>query len=209
MLLNDKLFYMLFFSIVSLPALFIIIKRDIKYKHISVFFLGILISSLLSLASWALSTFFQPDGMSFVNNAIKLFFNSVFPLFVFNLIYLIHYIFKWKVKLPSDSFKCGFLYWNMLFSIIQNSHDVKSLVLPVFYMMVLFSLVKIEKVQFKASDSLIKGIYYILLPFYILLSLLLIYYSYAGVVILGLVSISALLVFKFNIKNIRKEIVLS
>lgn len=197
---------MLLFSIVSLPALFLLLKGNIKYKDITLFFLGVLISSLLSLITWSLSTFFQPEGISLVTKSFKLILNSVSPLIVLSLFYFVYYIFDWKVKLPSDSFKCGFIYWNMLFSIIQESSEVKSLVLPIFYMLVLITLIYVERVVFKMKDNIIKGLYYILLPFYILASLLVIYYSNVGTAVLGSVSLVVLIVVKFNFKNIKNII---
>lgn len=199
---------MLFFSLVSIPALFILLNKKLKYEDISKFFLGALISSILSLSMWSLGTLMNSTNMSFVYIVLKFLVTYISPLFVLSIIYLVDYLSKSDIKLPSKSFKSGYVYWNLVFCVIHNSRDMKSVLLPLFYILIVISLYHVDLFKFVAKDDLLKVLYYFLIPFYILIVLLMIYYSILGLVITGIITVVIAFIFKFNTKGLRDKILI-
>ncbi len=200
---------MLLFSIVSLPCLYLLITNKNSYKELVIFFNGCIISSIVSIITWAFSTFLLFDSDSLINITIKFIFIIIVPLIFLFGFYTYAHLSKRIFKNIPKSFVCGFLYWNLLFSLLLDIRVTSSfnlLIMPLYYMLLFYVFSKLDNVEFKKNNKIYKIIYIILIPFIILIINTLTLLSVFISIFVFIIILVFMLMIKLNILNIKNKL---
>lgn len=171
---------MLLFTFISIPAVYLLFIKKITYKNLFCAFIGVLTSSVLTLVFWALNTLYQPITSTLSTKFVKVLLGNAMPLVVLSVFYLVYHIKKINFINFDFSFKSGYLYWSLIFTIFSNtrrSSDPGTIILPVVYIAILLIHYYLDKIEFKKRDSLVKSVLYLLIPLLYILSTVFIYYS--------------------------------
>ncbi|OQY41062.1 MAG: hypothetical protein B6229_00080 [Spirochaetaceae bacterium 4572_7] len=174
-------------------------------------FAGIIISSILSLLMWGLSTFYNSNSDNLFSLTVTTFLSSVSPLFLL-LIMNSFFSFTHKPeKKQSISFIFGFIYWNLLFSLVLDTRILSSFKLftqPISAAIVLYVIYSMNFIKFKKNDSIIKGFIYFILPFYSLLIPILTSLSILEVSIALIIPILFIVFLRINLGGFRSKILI-
>ncbi len=173
-------------------------------------FLGVLVSSLASLLFWSFSTLFQPSSATLFNNIVKVLLSSVFPILLLCLMFFLHYIKGIKFILPKFSFITGFLYWNLIFTILSNTRrdsDLATITLPIVFMIILLGFYYLNKFTFPKRDRVYKSIIYMIMPILLVFTKVFSYYSMVALIILFLVLIAISFTVKSKYKIILNNLI--
>lgn len=189
---------MLIFAFLSVPLYVLMVKNKIEFKDISLFFIGIVVSSIISVIFWAFGSLYVLQTHSILVKTIKDYLVYILPLIVV----IGFYIFDTKNNLKFNNYYLfsGFIYWNLLFKLLTNyelSNDVLVLFLPIHYLFILFVLqyIDLRKMNIKYIN------YYLFLGlvFYLFLILLMNFYS---MILFSIFSFFVILFFILLIFNI-------
>lgn len=171
---------MLIFAFVSLPAIYLLLIDKVTYARFFKLFLGVLVSSIVSLLFWSVSTLYQPSSMTFISKFLKVFLGSVFPLLLLSLHFALNIGKKISLRLPGFSFVTGYLYWNLIFSVLTNSRresDFSIIIFPLVFIVILYSFYLLNKISFKIRDNIYRPILYLSLPLLFVFTSVFNYYS--------------------------------
>jgi hypothetical protein len=159
---------MLIFAIFSIPAVFILLEEKITSKKIVIFVWGVLISSIISTIMWSIGTLYNYNSDTIITKSIKAFIVQVSPLLIlfYNILY--RHLSKNNLKKVSSAFVCGFLYWNLLFTLFLDDRftsNLNTIILPMFFIVAIYFYDLMKKVEFAIKDRTLKAIVIAVLPF--------------------------------------------
>ena len=200
---------MFIFSIVSLPVVFVLIVNKIDRRILLHIFSGIVLSSILSLLMWSLSTFYKSDSDDLFSFVMSTFLSSAIPIFLLFLIYAFLSFSDNLDKKRSLAFNFGFIYWNLLFSLVLDPRILSSpklFIQPIFAIILLYIVYSVDFITFKTKDLIIKGLIYFILPFYYLLVPVLTSIYPLEAILALFIPIVFILIVKINIGGVRTRI---
>lgn len=201
---------MLIFAIVSLPCLFLIVSKKISSKDTVLFFYGIVISSIISIITWALSTFYYYESDSLFNIQFKFFIIIIIPLIILfgYYSYLIFSNFKYFSPIPK-TFVSGYLYWNLIFSLILDiriSSHSNILIMPIFYMLILLLLLKITDVVFAKYDLVLRAVLIAFIPVIVLFFSIILSLSILAAILILIFGFCVVLILKLNLWDVKTKL---
>lgn len=198
---------MLIFAIIGLPAFFFILKKKIEHKDIILFFLGVVFSSVLSILMWSLGTFYSYYSDQEVYKVIKMLIIQCIPLFI---LYVYVFVIQIKAKKIKIDIVAGFLYWNLLFSLLMDiriNNQIQIILLPLLYMFVLYLQFSIERISFIYKNDILKLVFFVSLPFIIFLFQVFSIYSNMYLILFVLILLITMIILKLNIGGLKGRII--
>lgn len=105
---------MFLFAILIYPTAILLLKKSICRKELYNFIVGLVVSSVITLLFWSLSTFFNPYSFGFHLKFVYLLLKSYVPLLL--LLGVLLYRDIKGLKKISNSLIAGFIYWVSCFS---------------------------------------------------------------------------------------------
>ncbi len=202
---------MLIFAIISIPSLFVILEKEITSKKIVLFVWGVIISSIISLIMWSIGTLYNFHSDTIVFKSIKIFIEQIIPLIVMFYYIIYTYWSKRSIKKVSKAFVCGFLYWNLLFSLVSDmriNSDFRIILLPIASLVVVYIYYLLKRVTFKKNDKTIKNLIMATVPFYLFVIHILSVVSNVFSMLLVLITILFLIVVKSNLFKMKDKIII-
>ncbi len=200
---------MFIFAIFSIPITFLLFVEKKTSKNIVLFFFGCVISSILSLLFWAISTLYIYDSDSLFNKFVIYFISNVIPIIILS-ISIIYTFFSSIKKLDlSYSFISGFLYFNLLFSIFTNAKydiDLITLYLPFVYMFCIYYINKIKNFEFKEKSRLYKSLLYLLIPLYFMFAFIIFKVSMVLSIIFLVLLLFSIIILKMDLWNLKSRL---
>lgn len=199
---------MFIFALLSIP-LFLIIIDKLCYKSVIIFAFGIVVSQFLSILMWALGTFYNYDTDIIFTKSIKVLIIHAVPLILlFGYLCYMSLSTK-KLKRIPNIFIYGFLYWNMLFFLINDirvTSNLKILYMPLMYLSIVYIFYFMDNISYHINNRLVKGFVLGIIPFYIFLYQVL--SSFSNIIAISCLVISAvlLLLLKFHIGNSKSTV---
>lgn len=201
---------MIIFAICSLPLFYILIDDDVTLKKITRFLSGVVVSSIVCLMFWALSTLYQYSSDTIIFLTIDEVIEVFLPLFILFL-YLFICRLRNKKSIVTIDFILGYIQWNMLFALlsdVRSFYSYQELYIPFFYMLAAYTLVGLEEIKFIKHDSVFKNLIIILFPLYIFIVHILKNVSITSIFIWLFIQLIVLIVLKKDLWSVRKRIFL-
>lgn len=199
---------MIVFALFSLPLFFVIIDDTVTLKKVTQYFSGIIVSSIICLIFWALSTFYQYNSDTVLNITIDEVIEVLLPLFI-----LFLYIFICRLRdkrsIFTTDFLIGYLHWNMLFALlsdVRSSYSYQEIYIPFFYILAVFVLYNLDRVHFVKKDGLIKKIVVVLFPIYVFIVHILKNVSLVSVLVWLFLQLTVIIIIKKDLWSIKKRL---
>lgn len=148
---------MYLFSFLIYPAVIYLILDKADPKRLFDLLTGVVVSSILSVVFWSISTFYNPSSLSFFYDLINITFRE-YMVIILSSVYISLRIYSGK-KLFNDYFLTGILIGITIFSVALNFSSNSAFIIfiqPILYFLYIFLFSKRNIYSFKKYDKLLK-----------------------------------------------------
>lgn len=201
---------MILFALCSIPLIYTILDEQISYKKITHYFSGIIISSIISIIFWSISTLYKYNSHTLLLITIDELIEVYIPLQILFLYIFICKLRNSKCMLTMD-FIMGYIHWNLLFSLLSNVRSFyffQELYLPIFYMMGIYLFFNLSKVNFLKNDIVVKRVIIILFPLYLFIIHVLKNAGLIGVSVWFILHLGLYIILKRDLWSLKQKIFL-
>lgn len=161
---------MYLFSFIIIPTVVLISFEKISPKKVYEMIVGLIISLVLSVVFWSLSTFYTPSSYTFLGKFIYIVFKEYLTLIAFT-VYICIAIYK-KIKMQSSYFVAGYFVSFLILSVALNYNSNSLFIIflqPLLLAFYIYLYDIIGSWKFKRNDVLFKSLFIALVPIFLIL----------------------------------------
>lgn len=162
---------MYLFSFLIYPAAIYLLLDKPEPKRLFSLMTGIVLSSILSVVFWSLSTFYNPASLSFLYNFINIMLRE-YMVFILISLFICTNIYTGS-KTFGDYFLVGVLVGITIFSVALNFSSNNAFIIfiqPLFFVLFLYLFFNKNVYRFKKYDQICKISIFIICPFLVILT---------------------------------------